>query len=278
MFAETLKFLRNCVRIWREKRKESDGLSDKKRGTHLFWVIREAVRFFYPKTKILGMEKIPEEPCVIIGNHAQLHGPIVCELYLPDSFFTWCAGEMMKLSEVPSYAYHDFWSQKPKWQRPFFKVAAFLIAPLSVVIFNNARTIAVHKDHRLLSTFRESVLKLQSGKNLVIFPEQDKKNNHIVYDFQEGFVDLAKIYHSRTGKELLFVPMYMAPKLKQAVLGDPIRFSSEKPIEEERKRICGEMMNRITRLAEDLPFHTVIPYRNIPKRLYSTNIPKEEKK
>ena len=181
----------------------------------------------------------------------------------------------MKLKEVPAYAYQDFWSQKPKVLRPLFKLVSYIIAPLSVLIFNNARTIAVYRDNRILSTFRESIAKLQSGNNIIIFPEQDKKHNHIVYDFQEGFVDIARLYYKRTGKELSFVPLYIAPKLKKMYLGKPIKFCAETPIAEERRRICDYLMNEITDIAEGLPEHTVIPYRNIPKKLYPKNTQKE---
>lgn len=241
----------------------------------LFRVIKYLVRMFYPKMEVVGMEKSPDEPMVIVGNHAQLHGPIACELYFPDNYYTWCAGQMMNLKEVPAYAYKDFWSQKPKVVRPLFKLISYIIAPLSVLIFNNARTIAVYRDNRILSTFRESITKLQDEKSVVIFPEHDVKYNHIVYDFQEGFVDLARLYYKRTGKELSFVPLYMSPKLKKMYLGKSIKFSADAPIAEERRRICDYLMNEITDIAVGLPEHTVIPYRNIPKKYYPKNIQKE---
>lgn len=226
----------------------------------------------------VGFQGLLDEPCVIIGNHAQLHGPLTCELFLPDNFYTWCAAPMMKLKEVPAYAYTDFWSQKPKALRPWFKLVSYIIAPLSVLIFNNARTVAVYKDKRIVSTLKDSIAKLQNGNNLVIFPEQDKKHNHIVYDFQEGFVDVARLYYKRTGKELSFVPMYIAPKLKKMYSGRPIRFSADRPIAEERRRICDYLMKEITDMAENLPEHTVIPYRNIPKKQYPKNREKQHEK
>ena len=177
--------------------------------------------------------------------------------------------------EVPQYAYTDFWSRKPKVLRPLFKLVSYIIAPLSVLIFNNARTIAVYKDNRILSTFRESIAKLQTEKNIVIFPEYDKIYNNIIYNFQEGFVDIARLYYKRTGKELSFVPLYIAPKLKKMYLGKPIKFSAYTPIAEERRRICEYLMNEITDIAISLPEHTVIPYRNIPKKLYPKNTKKE---
>ncbi len=227
--------------------------------------------------EIIGLENLPDEPCAIIGNHSQLHGPITCELYFPDTCYTWCAAQMMNLREVPSYAYKDFWSQKPKATKPFFKLISYIIAPLSVSIFNNARTIAVFRDSRILSTFKDSIAKLKDGKSVVVFPEQDAKHNHIVYDFQEGFVDIARLYYKRTGKELFFVPLYIAPRLKKVYLGKPVKFSADTPLDEERRRICDYLMDEITNIACDLPEHTVIPYRNIAKKHYPKNTQMEEK-
>ena len=248
-----------------------------KKKSWLFRFIKYLVRLVYQKTEIIGLENLPDEPCVIVGNHSQIHGPIACELYLPENYYTWCASQMMKLKEVPAYAYKDFWSGKPKPLRPLFKLISYIIAPLCVLLFNNARTIAVYKDNRVLKTFKESITKLENKNNIVIFPEYDKIYNNIIYDFQEGFVDLAKLYYKRAGKELSFVPLYLAPKLKRMHLGKPIKFSTDKPIEEERRRICDYLMSEITDIARSLPEHTVIPYRNIPKKQYPKNTSKDAK-
>ncbi|MBQ6947246.1 MAG: hypothetical protein IJN42_04280, partial [Clostridia bacterium] len=142
-------------------------MNAKQRKPWLFRFLKFFVRLVYPKMDIVGLHNLPDEPCAIIGNHSQLHGPIAGELFFPDNCYTWCASQMMKLSEVPAYAYQDFWSQKPKALRPLFKLISYLIAPLSVLIFNNARTIAVYRDSRILSTFKESIQKLGEEKNLV---------------------------------------------------------------------------------------------------------------
>ena len=101
-------------------------MSKDKKKPWLFRAIKYLVRLFYPKIEVVGMENLPDEPVVIVGNHTQMHGPIACELYLPDNCYTWCAGQMMKLKEVPSYAYEDFWHLKPKWIRWFFKIVSYL--------------------------------------------------------------------------------------------------------------------------------------------------------
>lgn len=247
-----------------------------KRGSRLYRWLRWLVWLFYPKLEVVGMENLPQEPSILVGNHSQIHGPIAAELYCPGEHDTWCAGQMMHLKDVPGYAFQDFWSRKPKWTQPFYKVLSYLIAPLSVFVFNHANTIGVYRDSRIVGTFQKTVRRLREGKHIVIFPEYDKAYNQILSDFQEGFIDVAKLYYRKTGKEICFVPLYIAPNLKKMVFGKPIRFCAANTMEQERSRIRAYLMQQITELALALPEHTVVPYRNIPKKLYPSNIPKEE--
>jgi len=249
-------------------------MSDAKESM-LYKLLKGAVSFFYPKIEVVGTQNLPGEPCIIVGNHTQMNGPICAELYCPGNHYTWCAGEMMHLKDVPEYAFRDFWSQKPKWTHAGYKLLSYIIAPLSVYIFNRAHTIGVYHDTRLIGTFKNTVKRLQEGNHIVIFPERDIKYNHIIYDFQDKFIDVAKLYYKKTGKQVCFVPLYIAPKLKQMHFGKPIRFDSNAPMDEERSRICRYLMDAITETACGLPTHTVVPYRNIPKKFYPTNIPKE---
>lgn len=242
----------------------------KKKLSHFgFHLIKKFLHFFYPTPQICGT--LPDEPCIVVGNHSQIHGPIICELFFPEKFKIWCAGAMMHLKDVPQYAFSDFWSQKPKYTHPYYKLCSYLIAPLSTFLFNQAHTIAVYRDARILSTFKKTVRALQDGENVIIFPEHDQKHNHIVYAFEENFVDVARLYQKRTGTAPLFVPMYIAPRLHRICFGTPIRFSPDAPIAEERTQICHHLMQEITDMAEALPLHTVIPYRNIPKKYYPKN-------
>lgn len=246
-----------------------------KKPSLLFRFIKALVRFFYPETEVVGVENLPEEPVIVVGNHTQMNGPIVSELYYPGKHYIWCAGEMMHLKEVPAYAYQDFWSQKPRHIRWFYKLLSYIIAPLSVCVFNNANTIGVYHDARMVSTFRQTTERLKEGASVIIFPEHDVPHNHILCEFQDRFVDVARIYYKKTGKEISFVPMYIAPSLKKVYLGRPLRFCATNPAAEERKRICEHLMEEITLIACSLPEHTVVPYKNIPKKMYPSNIPKE---
>ena len=246
-----------------------------KKTTFIYRIIRWFVWLFSPKFRTVGLEKLPDEACIIVGNHSQMYGPIAAEIFLPGRHEIWCAGQMMHRDEVAAYAFEGFWSFKPRWTHGFFRLLSRLITPLSVCVFNNAHTIPVYHDTRLLTTYRTSVDALQAGRSVVIFPEKNVRRNNILYAFQDKFVDLARFYYKKAGVALSFVPLYVAPARKTLYLGDPIRFDPTAPIAAERERICGRLADAITGIACSLPEHTVVPYRNIRKRDYPKNTPLE---
>ncbi len=242
----------------------------------VYRIVRFFVRIFYRKPTVYGAENLPQESAVLVGNHTQMNGPICAELFIPGQNTTWCAHQMMELREVPGYAFQDFWSKKPKWTHWFFRALSYLIAPLSVGIFTTARTIPVYRDTRLLSTFRQTIKALDDGTSVIIFPECYEPYNQIVYQFQDKYIDVARLYHKSTGKCLQFVPFYVAPRLHTICIGKPTTFRPDVPIEQERRRITEYLMTRITDLALALPPHTVIPYANISKKDYPVSRPKED--
>lgn len=237
----------------------------------LYRLICGIVRMLSPKYRFYGAENLPGDPCVIVGNHCQMYGPVAAELYMQRPRYIWCIGEMMNRKEVPAYAFQDFWSMKPKAAHWFYRLLSHLIAPLSEYVFTHAHTIPVYHDTRVVTTFRQSLEHLKEGADIVIFPEKNEPFNGILWQFQEHFADLAKLYYRRTGKAVSFVPMYTAPRLGSIHFGEPVRYDPDAPEDEERKRICSAMMNAITELAAALPQHTVIPYPNIPKKQYPLN-------
>lgn len=248
---------------------------DDKKTSWIFRVIRWLVWLFSPKYRLEGTENLPKEPCVIVGNHSHMYGPIAGELYTPGKHYVWCIGEMMHREEIPAYAFRDFWSGKPKWTHWFYRILSHLITPLALCLFSNAHTIPVYHDTRLITTYRDSIEKLKEGNSIVIFPECYDEHNNIVHGFQDKFIDLARFYYKKTGIELDFVPMYLAPKLKTIYYGKPVHFSADAEIKAERSRICNALMDGITEIAISLPEHTVIPYPNISSRYYGKNIPLE---
>lgn len=244
------------------------------RGEHpplLYRLIYRIVWAISPKYTLHGVENLPDEPCVLVGNHCQMYGPIASELYLPRPHYIWCIGEMLNRKEVPAYAFQEFWSMKPRATHWFYRLLSHLIAPLAEYLFTRAHTIPVRHDARVMTTFRKSMDGLNAGADIVIFPEKHEPYNAILWQFQEHFADLAKLYFRKTGKAVCFVPMYTAPKLESIYFGRPVRYDPEAADETERQRVCHEMAEAITALAAALPEHKVVPYANLPKKQYPLN-------
>ena len=243
-------------------------MATEKKPSRSFPYVLRLFKCVYPKFTVEGLENLPAEPCFIIGNHAQIHGPVISQLYLPENVRTWCAAEVMDKKEAQPYALKDFWHQKPANMQWFYRILSHVVAPLLVYLHTNGRTIGVYHDHRVMTTFRETLRRMEEGEHILIFPEKAVPDSNILCQFQEGFVDAAKLYHRRTGKRAAFVPMYIAPSLRKVVLGTPLFFNEENPLEEERRRICAELSSAITDLALSLPPHIVTPYMNVPKKEY----------
>ena len=240
----------------------------RKKKRLFFRFLEKVVDIVYGKKQLIATEKIPNEPCVIVGNHAQIHGPLIAQLHYHRKKYIWLIGHMMSVKEIPKYAMQDFWPYKPKSTRWFYKCLAFILAPLLAYVHINADGIGVYRDTRIINTFKQSVAGLKEGADIIIFPECHTPYNEIVNEFQDNFVDIARLYYKNTGKNLSFVPMYNAPKLKKSIFGEPIKYDHTMQADEQRKVICDYLKREITNLAKSLPVHTVVPYANVKKKEY----------
>ncbi len=259
------------------KGKNSMAKNNKKRFSYKFYkVLKKVVKFFYPKQKIYGYENLPNQPCVIVSNHSQLNGPITCKLYFKGEKSIWCAGELCKKKTVSNFAYNDFFKYKPKFFKWWYKFLSFLMTPIFPFLLNNADTIPVYHNLKIVSTYKKTIDALLQNKNVIIFPESHEDGNNIVNKFNTGFVDIAKLYYKKTGKILNFVPMYIAPKLKSAYIGKPIEYSVDKDITKLRNDISLKIYNEITNVASSLKKHKVVPFKNVPKRFYKNNVETSE--
>ena len=187
-------------------------------------------------------------------------------MYFPTRKYTWCISNVMEKEVAQKYIYTDFWSKKSVITRPFFKLLSYIVVPLSVYIFNHADTIPVYKDARILKTYKITMEALEDNANIVIFPESSEEYNDIINNFQDKFIDVARLYYKKTGKELSFVPMYNAVRLKKVVFGKPIKYDPNIPMDIQRDNICEYLKKEITMLAKELPRHKVVPYANIKRR------------
>ncbi len=243
-------------------------LNEKEKKGILYKICAFFVKMFYKKVEYVGLENLPKEPCIIAGNHAQMHGPIINELYFPTPKVIWCDAPMLDKKAFPKYAYDNFFGGKPNL---FQKIFVHLLKPIIVKIFIDSDTLPVYRDIRIVKTYKGTTDFLQDGKNIVILPECPEEFNEITNKFNEYFVDVARLYFKTYQIELSFVPMYYCKSENKMLFGVPIKFDGAMSIESERTRICEHLILEITRLAKTLPTHKVIPFNAVPKKDYKNS-------
>jgi hypothetical protein len=138
-----------------------------------------------------------------------------------------------------------------------------LLTPLIVLTFRAFNPIPVfHKVPEVVTmTFDKSMQTVDEGVPQVIFPERtENRVNKYVYQFNCGFPAVAKSYYEKTGKKVKFYPVYCAQKLRKFVVGDPIEYNPDIKIQEQKKKICEYLQDKICEIGESLPPHEPVIY------------------
>ncbi|MGI6215000.1 MAG: hypothetical protein ACOYIT_03875 [Christensenellales bacterium] len=225
-------------------------------------LIGKFVRIFM-RVQVEGKEKVPINDGisnVFICNHGELYGPICCYIYMPFPFRPWITDRMMDKNLTVKHIYEGtFMRQKwmPKsWQMPMAK----FVAPMINWAMHSAYGIPVYKDNPklLIRTFRETVICMQAGDDILIFPENpeaDDRNDNLylrsgIGEFFKGFTLVAPIYYQKTGKRCRFVPVYADKKRRRLSFGDYVQYDPDNDSEKESQHICDEVRTAILNLAK----------------------------
>lgn len=218
----------------------------------LLWLFRT----FYHH-KLVDSDHILEDdhnPLVFIGNHAEIYGPIVCNMYIPVPVRTWTISHMMDdKAKVTAYVYENTFSKKTYLPVFVRKGWARFIGWISVNVMSQLESVPVYKDSplKLRETIRTSIEALESGDNLLIFPEnpEGKYLKNGVGEFSPGFVMLAEAYWKKTGKKMRFLPLYANREAKTITFGEVVQYQPEAGFYNEQERIISETRTQIIRIA-----------------------------
>lgn len=229
----------------------------------MFRILRFFVKVFYRKPKIVFEEELSHDrPIVYVCNHCKAHGPLSYYLLGKNNIRIWCTNEILFWKSAPKYCYETFLNGhlKPKGVRWFYHLVSYLMTPICVIVFRGADCIPVYYDTRLVTTYNKTAQTIKEGKDIVIFPETEPELNEYLNKFNIGFIDTARFMKRKTGKEVVFVPTYLAPSIKTLIVGKPIEYDYSKDVKEQRIELVEKLQDEITNLAKKLPPHKVEHY------------------
>lgn len=210
------------------------------------------MRMFFKKPKILSLSGELNDRAVFVANHAAMFGPVVYNLYLPAQFAQWGAWPMLGTWKQRYHYLRDVYFIQKRHKNKFAAtLLALFEAGFSPMFYKGLRVLPSYNDQRFLITLRKSMQVLDSGKGVIIFPENSDDGYHeTLTEFYAGFVELAKYYRKRKGEDVPIYPVYYHAKLKKIVIGFPSYYSEYEAKGMDRKQIANEFCRQVNELFE----------------------------
>ena len=211
--------------------------------------------------KILGRGnvKLDEDiPCVFVCNHGEIYGPVVSTLYVPYSFRPWVAYEMVDRKAITDRTMNGVFQHVQGFRRKMLHwLMVYVGSPFLAWIMRSVDCIPVYHDNprKLMQTFRETIAAMETGDNILLFPENaDTSSDHRyvregVSEFFTGFTMIGQMYSSKTGKCPLFIPLYADKRKRTITFGVPTRYNADVPPNEEKERLCDYLRGEMLRMA-----------------------------
>ena len=195
-----------------------------------------------------------ENPIVFLCNHGEFYGPMACKIYIPVPIRAWTNATMMgDKKAVTEYIYNNTTSRQERMPEIEKRLLARIAAWLSVNVMSQLECIPVHKDSplKLRETFRLTIEAMETGDNILIFPEnpEQKYPREAIGNLSPGFLTLADIYWKRKKKRMRFLPVYADKKGRRIIFGNIIEYNPENNQTEEQDRIVRETLNQIRSFA-----------------------------
>ena len=203
---------------------------------------------FFPRPAIHGMELVRKgEAAVFCANHQGWYGPVVLMLYGNVGWRPWVNEEIMDRDRCSPYLLKDFIHPVLRLHGRLGALLSRCLAPLCIRLMEKAEAIPVHHGSRkILETFRITEEALEEGRSILLFPETPSpRGGDKVQPFQKGFAGIAREYWEKTGKALIFYPVYVDRRHRAITFGEGVSFQPQRPWPEEKERIVQELEERI---------------------------------
>ena len=225
-------------------------------GNHIiFKTLLGILRWFSPRYTVSGKENVNrEQPVVFIGNHLKMLGPYVILLFFEFKFRAWVISNMFKVKSCAAYLMDDFITKKLKVWRPFRGIAAYFFAVSCVILAKASSSIPAHRDSHLAKhTFEKSLEAITNEQNIFIFPEkQGVQYSQYLNELYDGFLHLARMVYIKTGKELVFHPVYIDKVNRNIIIMKAEKYDGKNSFNLEKKRLVEVISEMISSKAAEI--------------------------
>lgn len=216
-----------------------------------FKVLKKIMKIRYKKPNFVFLGDEITNSSIILSNHEGTDAPMSLEIYLNKPIRMWGAHEMNSgLIKLYKYQTKVYYHEKKGWNLFLARLFCLIASPLTNLFYKGLNLISTYKDARFKTTLQESINALNSGENIVIFPE-DSTNGYLeeLEGFYAGFVMLCEICYKK-GIDLPIFVSYFKKKEKTYIFDKPILYSTLKQQFNSRAEIAENLKNRCNELGK----------------------------
>lgn len=185
-------------------------LKPKQKRKWYFRILKRIMRVRYKEPTFVYLGEHIGNGAVILSNHEGTDAPMAMEIYLDRPLRMWGAAEMNSgLAQLYKYQTQVYYHEKKHWNIHLARLFCLIASPLTYLFYSGLDLISTYHDARFAKTIRESIHAMESGDNVVIYPEVSE-NGYLaeLEAFHGGFATFADICRRRGIDVQTFVSYY----------------------------------------------------------------------
>ena len=211
-----------------------------------FRILKKIMKVRYKEPRFVYLGERFDKGALILSNHEGTDSPMSLEIYCDKHIRMWGSYEMNSgLAKLYKYQTEVYYHEKKHWNIHLARLFCILASPLTMLFYSGFDLISTYKDIRFTKTIRESIRALNSGDNIVVFPE-DSTNGYLaeLEGFHMGFVLLADICLRRGMDIPIYVSYFKKGDPKRLIVGQMISlkelFDNQRSRDEVAQLLCDE--------------------------------------
>ena len=229
----------------------SEALKPKQKRKWYFRVSKKIMRLRYKEPTFVYLGEHIGNGAVILSNHEGTDAPMAMEIYLDRPLRMWGASEMNSgLIELYKYQTNIYYHEKKHWNIHLARLFCLVASPLTYLFYSGLDLISTYRDVQFVKTIRESMAAIESGDNIVIYPEVSD-NGYLaeLEAFHGGFTTFADICRKK-GMDIKTFVSYYRKNDNVYIIDAPIMYSELYERFGDRERISQWLCDRCNELGK----------------------------
>jgi len=234
-------------------KKEKNKFIDSPKKNRRLWYrgMKKLMLGRYKKPKFVFLGEPYHSGALILSNHEGTDAPMSLEIYTKRPIRHWGASEMNSgLIKLYKYQTRVYYHEKKGWNLGLARMFCILASPLTYIFYRGLRLISTYRDVRFMKTIKESIVAVQRGENIVVYPE-DSTNGYLaeLEGFHAGFALFAEACLKK-GIDLPVYVSYFTKSTRTYVFDAPVLYSELKAKYGTKEEVAKALVARCNELGK----------------------------